>query len=121
MTWGCSCLIKNQKEYNACLEWVDNMFEKKVSPHSQEGEELQVMLLLIKQYEDKHYTIPKPDAVEAVKSKMKEKGLQNKDFVGKIGNKGYVSAILNKKKPMTLAVAKIFHKHLGVPAEVLLG
>jgi len=51
---------------------------------------------------------------------MQERGLKNKDLVGKIGTKGYVSAVLNKKKPLTLELAKIFHRELGIPADVLL-
>ena len=47
-------------------------------------------------------------------------GLKNKDLVGKIGSKGYVSAILNKHKPLTLELAKLFHKELSIPAEILL-
>ena len=47
-------------------------------------------------------------------------GLKNKDFVGKIGSKGYISSILNKRKPLTLEMAKIFYKELHIPAEVLL-
>jgi HTH-type transcriptional regulator/antitoxin HigA len=81
---------------------------------------VQIALLLIKQYEDQHYLIPFPDPIEAVKLKMEERGLKNKDWVGKIGSKGYVSAILNRKKPMTIEIARLFHKELGVPAEVLL-
>jgi HTH-type transcriptional regulator/antitoxin HigA len=113
-------VIKTKKEYEAALEWVDKLFDKKVSKNSKEGEELQVALLLIKQYEDAHYPIPVPDPIEAIKAKMEEKGMRNKDFVGMIGTKGYVSAILNKKKPLTLEIAKIFHHKLGIPAEVLL-
>jgi HTH-type transcriptional regulator / antitoxin HigA len=113
-------IIKTQKEYESCLEWVDEMFDKKVKPNGKEGEALQIMLLLIKQYEDLHYPIPKPNPVQAVKLKMQEMGLKNKDFVGKIGTKGYVSAVLSGKKPLTLELAKLFHKELGIPAEVLL-
>lgn len=112
--------IKTKKEYQACLEWVDTMFDKNIKPNSPEGETVQVMLLLIKEYEDKHYPIPTPDPIEAIKLKMAEKGLKNKDLVNKIGSKGYVSAILNRRKPLTLELAKIFHKELGVPANVLL-
>jgi HTH-type transcriptional regulator / antitoxin HigA len=86
-------IIKTKKEYESCLAWADEMFDKKVKPNSEEGETLQIMLLLIKQYEDLHYPIPKPNQVEAVKMKMQEMGLKNKDFVGKIGTKGYVSAV----------------------------
>ena len=75
---------------------------------------------VIKQYEDAHYPIPMPDPIDAIRLKMEEKGIKNKDLVGKIGNKGYVSAILNKKKPLTLEMVKIFHHQLGIPAEVLL-
>jgi HTH-type transcriptional regulator / antitoxin HigA len=67
-----------------------------------------------------HYKIPVPDAIKAVKQKMEEKGLQNKDLVQWIGSKGYVSALLNKKKPMTLKLAKIIHQKLGIPAGVIL-
>jgi HTH-type transcriptional regulator / antitoxin HigA len=113
-------VIKTKKEYESALQWVDEMFEKKVKSNSEEGEALQIMLLLIKQFEDLHYPIPMPNAVEAVRLKMQEKGLKNKDFVGKIGTKGYVSAVLSGKKPFTLELAKLFHKELGIPAEVLL-
>ncbi|MCF8448743.1 MAG: transcriptional regulator [Taibaiella sp.] len=113
-------VIKTKKEYQQYLDWVDELFEKKVTPDSPEGEDLQVVLLLIKQYEDAHYPIPFPDPIDAIKAKMEEKGMKNKDLVGKIGSKGYVSALLNKRKPLNLELAKIFHRELGIPAEVLL-
>jgi HTH-type transcriptional regulator / antitoxin HigA len=76
--------------------------------------------LLIKQYEDIHYPVPLPDAIEAIKLKMQELGLKNKDLVGKVGSKGYVSALLNKRKPLTLDLANLVHKELSIPADVLL-
>ncbi|HTJ13515.1 MAG TPA: hypothetical protein VL547_15880 [Dinghuibacter sp.] len=112
--------IKNKKDYEAYLAWADELFDKKIKPNSAEGETLQVVLLLIKQYEDQHYRIPYPDPIEAIKAKMEEKGLRNKDLVGKVGSKGYISAVLNKRKPLTLELAKIFHRELGVSADVLL-
>jgi HTH-type transcriptional regulator/antitoxin HigA len=96
------------------------MFDKKVRSNTPEGEKLQVALLLIKQYEDINYPIPVPDPIEAIKLKMLEMGLKNKDLVGEIGSKGYVSALLNKRKPLTLELARIFHHKLDIPAEVLL-
>jgi len=113
-------VIKTKKDYKAYLDWVDGLFDKKVTPGSPEGEELQVALVLIKQYEDAHFPIPFPDPIDAIKAKMVEKGWKNKDLVGKIGSKGYVSALLNKRKPLNLELAKIFHRELGIPAEVLL-
>ncbi len=113
-------IIKSEEQYEEYLEWVDKQFDKKVKPDSPMKEKLQVALLLIKQYEDEHYPVPKPDPIEAIKIKMLERGLKNKDLVGKIGSKSYVSALLNKRKPLTLELARIFHKELQIPADVLL-
>jgi HTH-type transcriptional regulator/antitoxin HigA len=113
-------IIGSKKEYQQYLIWADKMFNKKVLPETPEGEKLQIVLLLIKQYEDQHYPVPKPDPIDAIKSKMVDLGLKNKYFVGKVGSKGYVSAILNKRKPLTLEIARLFHNELGIPADVLL-
>ncbi len=113
-------IIKNKKQYNELLNWVDEQFDKKVKSDSPNGEKLQVALLLIKQYEDKNYQIPIPNPIDAIKIKMEERGLKNKDFIDKIGSKGYISAILNKRKPLTLEMARLFHNELQIPAEVLI-
>ena len=113
-------IIKTKKQYGEYLDWADRMFDKKIKPGTAEGEKLQVALLLIKQYEDANYSIPYPNPIDAIKLKMQERGLKNKDLVGKIGSKGYVSALLNKRKPLTLELAKLFHHELSIPAEVLL-
>jgi HTH-type transcriptional regulator / antitoxin HigA len=113
-------VIKTKREYQTYLNWVDEQFDRKPAQASPEGEKLQVALLLIKQYEDIHFPIPYPHPIDAIRAKMAERGLKNKDLVGKIGSKGYVSALLNKKKPLSLELAKIFHRELGIPAEVLL-
>ena len=113
-------IIKSEIEYQKYLDWVDEMFDNNVSPESPDGEKLQVVLLLIRQYEDQHYPVPKPDPIVAIRIKMDELGLKNKDLVGKIGSKGYVSAILNKRKPLTLELARIFHNELGIPADILM-
>jgi HTH-type transcriptional regulator/antitoxin HigA len=113
-------IIKTKKQYEQYLNWVDTQFNNNVKLNTPQGEKLQVALLLIKQYEDANYSIPLPDPIDAIKVKMNEVGLKNKDLVGKIGSKGYVSSLLNKKKPLTLELAKFFHQNLNIPAEVLL-
>ena len=113
-------IIKSEEQYEKILEWVDRQFDRKVKPDSPLGEKVQIALLLIKQYEDQHHPVPMPDPIEAIKLKMEERGMRNKDLVGKVGSKGYVSAILNKRKPLTLELAKLFHRELSIPAEVLL-
>ena len=113
-------IIKTKKQYKQYLDWVDVQLEHKVKSTTPQGEKLQVALLLIKQYEDANYPIPLPDPIDAIKVKMNELGLKNKDLVGKMGSKGYVSSILNKKKPLTLELVKFFHQELNIPAELLL-
>ncbi|WP_020594992.1 helix-turn-helix domain-containing protein [Spirosoma panaciterrae] len=113
--------IKTENEYDDMLDWVDKQFDKKIPANSPEGDLLQIALLLIKAYEDEHYTIPAPDPIESIRLKMAEKGYRNRDFVGKVGSKSYVSAVLNRRKPLTLEMAKFFHKELGIPASILLG
>lgn len=113
-------IIKSACEYQECLDWLDIKFEENHPATSLEGEKIQIVLLIVKQYEDIHYAIPTPDPIEAIKLKMAEKGLRNKDFVGKIGSKGYVSAIINRHKPLTLETIRVFKKELNIPAEVFI-
>ena len=86
------------------------MFDKKTSPKSANGKKLEVALLLIKQYEEEHFSIPYPDPLETIKLQMSELGLKNKDLVGKFGSKGYISSLLSGRKPLTLELAKLFHQ-----------
>ncbi len=113
-------IIKTKKQYNEYLDWIDIMFDKKVKPNTPEGNKVEVALLLIQQYEDLNYAIPLPDPIDAIRIKMNDAGLKNKDLVGKFGSKGYISALLNKRKPLTLELAKRFHHELNIPAAILL-
>lgn len=112
--------IKTEPQYDDMMAWIDAQFDRNVRPGSPDGDTLEVALLLVKAYEDEHYIIPAPDPIEAIRLKMQEKGIRNKDFVGKLGSKSYVSAVLNRHRPMTLEMARLFHKELGIPASVLL-
>mgnify|MGYP001351316110 CR=1 FL=1 len=112
--------IKSKKQYQEYLSWVDMQFDKKIKSSTAEADKLQVVLILIKDYEDQYFPVPKPDPIDVVKLKMLEKGLKNQDLVGKIGSKGHVSAILSKRKSLTLQTARLLHKEFGIPAEVLL-
>jgi HTH-type transcriptional regulator / antitoxin HigA len=112
--------IKNEVQYEQLLEWIDEQFDLKTAVDSPEGDTLQIALLLVKSYEDIHFQIPTPDPIEAIKLKMAEKGLKSRDLAEWIGSKSYVSALLNRKKPLTLKLAKLFHERLGIPAQVLL-
>ena len=113
-------IIKNKKQYKEYLQRVDDLMNKKVKKNTPQGDQLELLLLLIKHYENENFPIDYPDPIDIIKLTMLEKGVRNKDLVGKIGSKGYISSILSKRKPLTLETAKIFKKELGIPAELLL-
>lgn len=111
-------IIKNEREYTAALKRADEIFD--VKPNTQQGEELALLLLVIRDYEDKHHAVPVPDAIESVKLRMEELGLKNKDLEVWLGSKSYISQLLNKRKPLSAEVMRVLHKNLGIPANILL-
>ena len=115
-------LIRSEKEYERLLDWIDLQFDLGIQPDSEEGEQVQIALLLVKQWEDLHYPIAHADPIEAIKLRMEEMGIRNKDLVERnYGSKGHVSMLLNRKKSLTIDLARRFHKELRIPAEVFLG
>jgi HTH-type transcriptional regulator/antitoxin HigA len=111
-------VLKTNAEYKKALSRTIEIF------HAEEGtpesDELDLLLLLVKDYEDRHYEIPNPDPIEVIKLKLEEKGLKQKDLEPIIGSKGYVSSVLSGKKELTLKMVKGLHRMLGIPAEIFL-
>ena len=83
-------------------------------------DELELLTALVVLYEDQHYPISPPDPVEAIKFRMDQLGMTQKDMVPFLGTKSKVSEVLNRKRSLTLAMMRSLNKNLGIPAEVLL-
>lgn len=111
-------IIKTEEEHTKAVRRAMEIFH--AEPNTPEDDELGVLLLLIKDYEDKNHPMPEIDALEVIKLKMKEKGLKNKDLESIIGSKGHVSAVLSGKREITLKMAQKLKNFLGLPAEVFL-
>ena len=111
-------VLKTEEEYDRALQRTIEIFHADLNTH--EGQELDLLLLLVKDYEDRHFHIPSADPIEMIKLKLEEKGLKQKDLESIIGSKGYVSSVLSGKKELTLKMVKGLHKFLGIPAEVFL-
>jgi HTH-type transcriptional regulator/antitoxin HigA len=109
--------IKTEKDYDKALERLELIFD--ASPNSKEGDEAEIISLLIENYENKHYPIEAPDPIEAIKIRMEEMNLKQKDLVGVIGKKSRVSEILNKKKKLTVKMIRELEKFLNISATVL--
>lgn len=111
-------VIHSEEDYDKALARAEQIFD--AQPGSSEGDELALLLLVIKDYEQRHHPVPPPDAIEAIKLTMQEQGLLAQDLVPLLGSKSYVSQILNRKKPLTAEMMRTLHRRLGIPAEVLL-
>lgn len=109
--------IKTEKDYEKALERLEVIFD--ALPHSKEGDEAEILSLLIENYENQHYPIEAPDPIEAIKIRMEDMNLKQKDLVGIIGGKSRVSEILNKKKRLTVDMIRELEKVLHISASVL--
>ena len=109
--------IKTEKDYERSLERLELIFD--ANPNSKEGDEAEILSMLIDSYENKHYPIEAPDPIEAIKIRMEEMNLKQKDLVGVIGGKSRVSEILNKKKKLTVEMIRELEKFLHISASVL--
>ena len=85
-----------------------------------ESDELELLMVLVKDYDDKHYPFPQIDVLEVIKYKMQEMGLKNKDLEPIIGSKGHVSAVLSGKREITLKMAQKLKNYFSIPAEIFL-
>lgn len=113
-------LIKSDSEYELALQRAESFFENPPKIGTEKGDEFELLLLVIKEYEDKHFPIPTGDAVDAIILTMEENGLKAKDLEPYIGKKSYVSQILNRKKPLTIEMVKNLNLAFHIPFKLLL-
>jgi len=110
--------IRNENDYNASLEYLNQIFDAKEG--SQEWDDKELLSILIESYEEDNFKIDKPDPVDAIKFRMEQENLTQKDLVPIIGSRSRVSEVLSGKRTLTLKMIRALNKHLGIPAEILL-
>ena len=101
-------VIKNKTEYKKALRAYESLFD--VPDGSEEADTRDVLSLLIEKYEDKHYPMLLPDPIEAIKFRMEQEGLTQKDLVPFIGSKSKVSEVLTGKKELTLKMIRALNR-----------
>ena len=111
--------IKTEKDYKQALSQVDKLWNAKAN--SPEADILNILTILVEDYEDKHYEIYPPNPIEAIKFRMEQLGLKNKDIAKLLGGANRVSEILSGKRDLTVKMIRGLNKELGIPAESLLG
>ena len=113
--------IHNDVDYKATLKEISALMDLDPEPGTPDGDRLDILSTLVQAYEAKHYPIGAPDPIEAIKFRMDQEGLSIKDLEPLIGKPNRVYAVLNRKRPLTLAMIRRLHKGLHIPAEVLIG
>ncbi len=110
--------IRTKRDYDEALQEIEGLMEAK--RNSPEGDRLDVLVTLVEAYEARHYPLDLPDPVEAIKFAMEQRNLSVKDLVPYIGRRNRVYEILNRKRPLTMAMVWRLHKGLAIPAESLI-
>lgn len=110
--------IKTARDYRAALREIEGLMQAKAN--TPEGDRLDVLATLVEAYERTHYPMDLPDAVEAIKFRMEQKGLTVSDLATVIGRRNRVYEVLNRTRPLTLRMIEGLHSAFGIPAESLL-
>ena len=111
-------LIKNKEDYDVALSRIEELMDAKSG--TAEMDELELLTALVEMYEERHFPISPPDPIDAIKFRMEQLGLGQRDMVPFIGTKSKVSEVLNGKRTLTLTMMRSLNKGLGIAAEVLL-
>lgn len=110
--------IKTEADYEQALERLELIFDSKKG--SANGDELEILSILIENYENEHFPIGFPDPVEAIKFRMEQMGYNQNDLAKVVGLKSRASEILNKKRKLSLEMIRQLHQSFNIPTEVLI-
>lgn len=109
--------IKNEKDYQKALNRIEHIFDaQKGTP---EGDELEILSILIDRYENDNFSIEMPDPIEAIKFRMEQMGMKQKDLAEIFGFNSRVSEVLSKKRKLTLTMIRKLSATLHIPTDVL--
>ncbi len=111
--------IKTERDYQNALKQIEKLWDAK--PNTAKGDRLEVLVTLVAAYEEKHYKIEPPDAIEAIKFRMEQLGLKQSDLAKYLGGRSRASEVLNRKRKLTVNMMRSLRKHLDIPPESLLG
>lgn len=116
-------IIKTNEEYDTACERVYEIIQstdKQILPNTKEGEELELLSLLIENYEKENFSIEAPSPIEAIKFRMEQMGYNQNDLANIVGLKSRASEILNRKRKLSLEMIRQLHEQLNIPTDVLI-
>jgi HTH-type transcriptional regulator/antitoxin HigA len=109
--------IKTEADHRAALARIDELWE--AEPNSPEGDELEVLVTLVDAYEEAHFPIDVPDPIEAIRFRMEQQGLEDKDLVAFLGQRSRVTEVMNRKRGLSITMIRKLHEGLKIPLECL--
>ena len=112
--------INSESEYKAALAEIEQLIDRGALAGTPDGDRLNLLTLLVQDYEQKRIDLGTPDPVEAIKFRMEQMNLTPRDLVPLMGSRSKVSEVLSRKRPLTLSMVRALHKGLGIPARSLL-
>jgi HTH-type transcriptional regulator/antitoxin HigA len=111
-------IIKNEEQYKTYLNRMNEIFHAEEG--TPEGEELDLLALVLEKYEDEHYPIDAPDPIEAIRFMMEQMGLDDNDLGKILSSRSRASEILNRKRKLSIAHIRKLTEHLKISADVLI-
>jgi len=113
--------IRSDADYKAALAVVSDLIDRDPAPDSPDGERLEVLGLLVHEWEEQHYPMAPPDPIDAIKFRMDQDGLTVDDLAPYIGARNRVYEVLARKRPLSLPMIRRLSAGLGISAQVLIG
>jgi len=110
--------IRNEADYELALQDIDRCLD--AAEGSPERDRLEVLTVLVDDYEVRHHPISPPDSIAAIEFVLEQRGLSRKDLEGVIGSSGRISEVMNKQRPLTLAMIRKLVDMFELPADVLI-
>ena len=112
--------IKTQDECEIALERVYKLMQKNIAPNSKESDELEILSILIKEFESNAYKLPKPNPIEAIRFRLEQKNMSEKDLAIVLGYRSRKSEILSGKRKLSLSMIRKLNEELNIPAASLI-
>jgi HTH-type transcriptional regulator / antitoxin HigA len=112
--------VKNKTQYETALKRIYVLMQKDLKENSKLADELEVLTLIVKDYEMQHFPVPKPNPIEAIKFRLEQLGISETQLAYILGNRSRKSEILSGKRKLSLSMIRKLHDKLSIPANILI-
>ena len=113
-------VIKHRADYDLAMQRLHALLDLDPQENTEQADELDLLLVVIKAYEHATVAPVTIDPIEAILFRTEQMGLTRKDLEPYLGSASKVSEVLNRKRPLSMAMIRKLHKGLGISADVLI-